>query len=297
MSDRDLDLANLDRAGRAAGQVAARSGWVAWIALVAAIILAWLTLIALSLRAAQTRPPGGDIAGDGLLGAVPAVPLPAFFESLLALCLTPIQAGATSPERFLAVAAMWFLMAVAMMLPSAAPMLKTYCEIADTAAGKGEPAVHPAVLVAGYLAAWLAAATAFAVLDLALGRFTRSGPLAPAEPYLAAALLTIAGLYQFSAFKQACLKKCRMPFPILFARWSTRPAAIFRLGLDEGFWCVGCCWALMLVMLAVGVMNPFWMVLLAFFAAVEKQLRGQLASRAAGTILLVWAGALIFTAG
>ena len=69
------------------------------------------------------------------------------------------------------------------------------------------------------------------------------------------------------------------------------------MALDEGFWCVGCCWALMLVMFAVGVMNPFWMVLIALFATVEKQLSGQLASRAAGTILLVWAGALLLTAG
>jgi predicted metal-binding membrane protein len=270
---------------------------MAWAALAWASIVAWVMLIALSLRAAQTRPPGGGLARDGLLGAVPSVPLPDFFESLLALCLTPIEAGGSSSGRFLAVVAMWFLMAVAMMLPSAAPMLKTYCEIADTAAGKGEPAVHPLILLAGYLAAWIAAAAAFAALDFGFGAFARSGPLAPAEPYLAAAMLTIAGLYQFSALKQACLKKCRMPFPVLFARWSVRPGAIFRLGLDEGFWCVGCCWALMLVMFAVGVMNPFWMVLLALFATVEKQLSGQLASRAAGTILLVWAGALLFTAG
>ena len=297
MSDRHLDLANLDRPGRTAGQVAAKSGRVAWVALVGAAIVAWAMLIALSLRAAQTRPPGDGLAGDGLLGGVPSVPLPDFFETLLALCLTPIEAVGSSSGQFLAVALMWFLMAVAMMLPSAAPLLKTYCEIADTAAGKGEPAVHPLILVAGYLAAWLAAAVAFAGLDLALGTLTRAGPLAPATPYLAAAMLTIAGLYQFSALKQACLKKCRMPFPTLFARWSVRPAAIFRLGLDEGFWCVGCCWALMLVMFVVGVMNPFWMVLLALFATVEKQLSGQLVGRAAGTILLVWAGALLFTAG
>ena len=103
------------------------------------------------------------------------MPLPDFFESLLALCLTPIEAGGSSSGRFLAVVAMWFLMAVAMMLPSAAPMLKTYCEIADTAAGKGEPAVHPLFLSPGICAAWLAAATAFAVLDLGARRASR-GP-------------------------------------------------------------------------------------------------------------------------
>ena len=190
---------------------------------------------------------------------------------------------------------MWFLMAVAMMLPSAAPMVKTYCEIADTAAAKGESAVHPLVLVAGYLSVWLAAAIGFAALDLALRSLTAVAPLASASSLISAALLAIAGLYQFSALKEACLKKCRMPFPILFARWNTRPAAIFRLGIDEGVWCFGCCWALMLVMFAVGTMNLFWMVLLALFAVVEKQVPGRLVGRLAGTILLVWAGALLFT--
>jgi predicted metal-binding membrane protein len=152
------------------------------------------------------------------------------------------------------------------------------------------------VLAAGYLSVWLAAAVFFATLDIALRSLTAAALVASASPWIAAVLLAIAGLYQFSALKEACLKKCRMPFPILFARWSTRPAAIFRLGFDEGVWCFGCCWALMLVMFAVGTMNLFWMVLLALFAIVEKQMRGKLVGRLAGTILLVWAGALLFTA-
>lgn len=297
MSDRHLDLANLDRAGRGTGWLAARSGRAVWVSMGIAVALAWGVLAALALRAAQTRAPGAGLAGDGLLGALPSLPVPGVLETLLLLCLTPGGAGEPGLARFAVMVVMWFLMAVAMMLPSAAPMLKTYCEIADTAAKKGEPAVHPTVLVAGYLAVWLAAAIAFAALDLLLGALVVSGPLALASPYLAAALLAIAGLYQFSALKEACLKKCRMPFPILFSRWSTRSSAIFRLGIDEGIWCFGCCWALMLVMFAVGVMNLFWMVLLALFALVEKQLPGPAVGRVAGVILLVWAGALLFTAG
>ena len=202
MSDRDLDLANLDRAGRAAGQVAARSGWVAWIALVAAIILAWLTLIALSLRAAQTRPPGGDIAGDGLLGAVPAVPLPAFFEFLLALCLTPIQARIDRPGssscRGGDVVSDGGGDDAALRRADAQDLLR------DRRHGRRERAsrrftrwfLSPGISRPGLprrprspRSTWRSA------------RFTRSAPLAPAEPYLAAALLTIAGLYQFSALQ------------------------------------------------------------------------------------------------
>ncbi|TIQ24742.1 MAG: DUF2182 domain-containing protein, partial [Mesorhizobium sp.] len=88
----------------------------------------------------------------------------------------------------------------------------------------------------------------------------------------------IAGLFQFSGLKQACLKKCRNPFSILFANWSVNPARIFRLGAEQGIWCLGCCWALMLVMFAVGVMNIFWMALIGLFTLIEKQTTGRVAS-------------------
>ena len=108
-----------------------------------------------------------------------------------------------------------------------------------------------------------------------------------------AVALALAGLYQFSGLKEACLKKCRRPFTILFSRWSTRTPAVYRLGVEQGVWCIGCCWALMLVMFAVGLMNLFWMALIAVFALVEKQGRGHAASRIAGVILLVWSLALL----
>ena len=103
----------------------------------------------------------------------------------------------------------------------------------------------------------------------------------------------VAGLYQFSGLKEACLKKCRNPFAILFSRWSSRPVRIFRLGVEQGVWCLGCCWALMLVMFAVGTMNVFWMALIGLFTVVEKQTSGRLPTRLAGAILLVWAAALL----
>ncbi|MEQ1954392.1 DUF2182 domain-containing protein [Mesorhizobium yinganensis] len=296
MSSDNFDFPALDRTARAAGRLSARPTVAVWIVLAGSIALAWTGLAMLAKRAVETRPPGEGLAGDGLLGGFASLPLPAFMDSLVSLCLNPVIASGSTPSQFLLTTAMWFLMAVAMMLPSAAPMVKTYCEIADTAAAKGERAVHPLVLVAGYLSVWLAGAVALAALDLALRSVFSAAPLASASPWMAATLLAIAGLYQFSALKEACLKKCRMPFPILFSRWSTRPAAIFRLGIDEGVWCFGCCWALMLVMFAVGTMNLFWMVLLALFAVVEKQVPGRLVGRLAGTILLVWAGALLFTA-
>ncbi len=117
--------------------------------------------------------------------------------------------------------------------------------------------------------------------------------LDPAVGIAGALALLIAGLYQFSGLKEACLTKCRNPFSILFANWSAKPMRIFRLGLEQGVWCLGCCWALMLVMFAVGAMNVFWMALIGLFTLIEKQTAGRIPTRVAGAILLVWAIALL----
>ena len=228
--------------------------------------------------------------GGSLIGALPFPQVATFAAAFAELCLSPAAADAAMP-RYAALSAMWFLMAAAMMLPSAAPMIRTYCEIADTAASRGRRAVHPAVLVAGYLAVWLAAALAFAGLTLAVQRVAPGGR--PLAGIAGAGVLAVAGLWQFSALKEACLTKCRAPFATLFGRWTDRPGGVFRLGAEQGLSCLGCCWALMLVMFAVGVMNLFWMALIGLFAVVEKGRRGKLVGRVAGTILLVWAAALL----
>jgi predicted metal-binding membrane protein len=187
---------------------------------------------------------------------------------------------------------MWFMMSVAMMLPSAAPMIRTYCELADTAGRQRQKVVHPLVLICGYLAVWLAASVLFSCISV-LVQWLGDGSSRDLGYRFAAAALAFAGLYQFSRLKNACLEKCRNPFATLFSRWSARTAGIFRLGLEQGLWCLGCCWALMLVMFAVGLMNVFWMALLGVFALAEKQLAGALVSRVAGAILLVWSATLL----
>lgn len=283
------DFRHLGPAARVAARSAASPRWTVYGLLAGGVLLSWLLL-----AAAAARGSGGLVAagpgGDLLLG-LPALPLPAPLERLLALCVTPAAAGA-SLAAFGGLFLMWVLMSVAMMLPAAAPMIRTYCEIADTAGREGRRAVHPLVLVAGYLAVWLAASAAFAALAMAAGAVADSAPRGVALAGSAAAL-GIAGLYQFSRLKQACLEKCRNPFAILFARWSERASRIFRLGLEQGVWCLGCCWSLMLVMFAVGLMNVFWMALIGLFAIVERQPDTAFVSRAAGAILLVWSAVLL----
>ena len=285
---------HLGPGGRASVRYGARPAITVMAVLAVAILLSWLVLGLMSVRAAQSLPGALQGPGGGIIGRFTLPELPGLLEQFFSSCLTPMEGENGMASLLPAYVAMWFLMAVAMMLPSAAPMIRTYCEIADTAAAKGEMAVSPLVLVAGYLATWFTASVVFAAATVMLYTLSSGSPLAgPVTPIAAALSLAVAGLYQFSHFKEACLEKCRNPFAILFANWSTRPSSIFRLGAAQGLWCLGCCWALMLVMFAVGIMNIFWMALLGVFAIVEKQVEHRLASRIAGGLLLVWAAALL----
>ncbi|MER8770167.1 DUF2182 domain-containing protein [Mesorhizobium sp. M0960] len=294
MTGQQDDFSHLDGIGRAMASVARSPRLTVSVVAGMGIALAWLLLGAIAVRGAVSRLPGTDAPGDTMLRYLPQLPLPDFLARFFALCLAPAPLHASLGAQGGALTAMWLLMAIATMLPSAAPMIRTFCEIADTARIKREPVAHPLVLVAGYLSVWLAASAMFAALTLAVDAFASPGQmLDPAVGIAGAAALSIAGLYQFSWLKEACLEKCRNPFSVLFANWSARPIRIFRLGMEQGLWCLGCCWALMLVMFAVGVMNVFWMALIGLFSLVEKQAAGNLPTRLAGAILLVWAATLL----
>ncbi|MGE0282740.1 MAG: DUF2182 domain-containing protein [Rhizobiaceae bacterium] len=282
---------NLDVGGRRIAAIARRPRWPVYLALGLAIAMAWLLLASMAAELARSST-GLGAPGDSILQYLPDWEAPPVLRQFIALCLAPTPMDDAQFQGFAIVALMWMLMSVAMMLPSAAPMIRTYCEIADTAATKGERVVHPFVLVAGYLIVWLAASLLFAALMLLVQRIG-DRTLGPAPYWISAAALLAAGAYQFSSLKHACLKKCRNPFGTLFARWTTSRKGIFRLGVQQGIWCLGCCWALMLVMFAVGVMNIFWMALIGLFTLVEKETRGRLASSVSGGILLVWGVALL----
>lgn len=285
------EFSHLDRAGRASALAIVHSRWLVYVSVGGSIVLSWAVLLAAAAEQAKASLPDQAMAGGWLLRALPA--LPDWLAGPLSLCLTP-AAPPGGLAGFAALALMWCLMAVAMMLPSAAPLIRTYCEIADTARAKGEPVVHPLVLIAGYLSVWFMASLVFAAATAgvqALAGTTDVG--SPYAGFVGAGALGVAGLYQFTGLKEACLKRCRSPFATLFARWTTRPAGVLSLGAEQGLWCLGCCWALMLVMFAVGLMNVFWIALIGLFTMIEKSFAGRLPTIAAGAILLVWSAALL----
>jgi predicted metal-binding membrane protein len=259
------------------GHVFARPKLVAVLCVVVLAVLGWVYLAL--LLAGMGGSFGGYAAG-----------------MVQALC-RPLPDGTWSAGSFAVVASMWGAMTLAMMLPSAAPMIMTYAGIADTAAHKGERIVSPFVLAAGYTVVWLAFALIATLLQIAMTRLALlDAGMASASGLFSGAIFIGAGVYQFSALKHACLSRCQHPFPFFFANWATTPRGVFRLGVKQGLYCLGCCWAMMLVMFAVGVMNVLWMAGISIVMAIEKMLTGRRFTYAVGIVLIVAGAAIIVTA-
>ncbi len=261
-----------------------------------AVVTGWVWIVFL---AAGVN--GGSVAGlgpgmgflEGWLEELSISPSQSPLIAMLVRLCTPQFSSGFSLAAFFAGFAMWITMSIAMMLPSAAPMFRTYGDIADVAARKGEKVVPLFVLALGYLAVWamFAVVASFVQLSLVALGATSDG-VSPLHGITGGLILIVAGAYQFSNLRQACLEKCRNPFSILFGRWSTSWRRIFKLGFEQGTYCVGCCWALMLVMFVVGTMNLTWMAFFTLFAILEKSGTGKVTSRASGGILLAWGGIL-----
>ncbi len=254
----DHSLNHLSRAASWLGAVFARPRILAIICIFALTGLGWLYLGMLTVGM------GGSLSALGPgMGALDLLP-----RTLNVLC-SPTFGIALMPEGvwgttgFVLVGLMWAAMTLAMMLPSAAPMILTYAEIADTAGRKGEPVVSPFMLALGYTVVWLGFAFAATIAQFALTQASLLDTgMASVSGLFSGAIFIAAGLYQFSALKHACLTQCQTPFPFFFANWATTPKGVFRLGLKQGMFCLGCCWAMMAVMFAVGIMNVVWMAAL-----------------------------------
>jgi predicted metal-binding membrane protein len=179
---------------------------------------------------------------------------------------------------------MWALMMVAMMLPSAAPAILLYGRVRAIRGG-GADVARSSVFLAGYMAVWLT----FAILA-ALAQSVLTGPsMKLGEGIAPAVVLILAGLYQLSPLKSACLSQCRSPAQFISRHWRPGVAGALRLGMLHGAYCVGCCWLLMALLFVGGVMNFAWIAALTLVVAVEKLVpRGEWFGRAAGVALIGW---------
>ncbi len=190
---------------------------------------------------------------------------------------------------------MWLMMALAMMLPSATPMLRAYYDDILRRGDGPENAALPVIMATlGYLTVWLGyalVATAVQWLLYSLGAL--NGMMAPASLALTTTVLFAAGLYQFSPAKRACLQRCWYPRWV-FARSLPGQGVLpgFREGLFQGWACLGCCWAVMTVMFAVGLMNIIWIALLGAVMAMEKTFPSRIFPYALGVVFIAWAAFL-----
>ena len=169
---------------------------------------------------------------------------------------------------------MWWAMMVAMMVPGAAPIVLLFCAVHRRAEAGGTLQGPPpvAAFVLGYLAIWFAFSLAASAVQWVLSgsAIFSADRMVIQTKWLAAALLLLAGAYQISPMKQACLAHCRTPASFLAAHWRAGALGAFRLGIVHGTYCLGCCWALMLLLFVGGVMNIGWIVLLTTLALGER---------------------------
>jgi predicted metal-binding membrane protein len=166
--------------------------------------------------------------------------------------------------------AMWAVMMTGMMLPSASPTLLLYGVIARRSA-PGSAARRIYTFAAGYLMVWTAFSLGATALQRVLGELLLvSSMMEITSPAVGATLLFIAGVYQLTPIKHACLRTCQSPLGFLMSRWRNGLSGAFGMGLEHGAYCVGCCWALMLLLFAGGVMNLAVIAALTAFVAFEK---------------------------
>ncbi len=213
-------------------------------------------------------------------------------EAFAALCRAVPQGDVLVPAALYAGA--WLLMIAAMMLPTAFPLLAMFRRITGSRSDAG---LLSALVVGGFFVAWVAFGGVAHLADAGLQRAAASSPWVVTHGFMiGAGVLAAAGLFQWSALKYRCLEACRTPFTFVGARWHGRAPLreAFRIGLDHGLFCVGCCWALMLVMFVVGMGSIGWMLALAAVMAAEKNLSwGRRLRTPLGIGLLVWAGATV----
>ncbi len=188
----------------------------------------------------------------------------------------------------------WTVMTIAMMLPTSLPILNTFQAIAGS---RDDRTLLLTLVVAGYLVTWGLFGAVVHAGQLGIQQLVIASAWAQQHVWAGGgAILLLAGAYQFTPLKYRCLEKCRSPLSFVIEHWQGRNhrQQAFRLGFDHGLFCVGCCWALMLLMFVVGTTNLGWMLILAVVMAVEKNTRwGRVLSAPLGMALLSWGGATL----
>ena len=184
---------------------------------------------------------------------------------------------------------MWAVMMVAMMLPSATPAITIFAR----ASQKREPGAlltPTAAFASGYLASWTLYSLAATGLQWLLHVLAMlNGQMAINSSFITGCMLVVVGVYQWSPWKYNCLKHCQSPIGFIFGHWRPGAGGAFRMGLEHGFYCIGCCWLLMMLLFAVGIMNLVWVAGIAIYVLLEKLLPlSHRLSQLTGVVVIAW---------
>ena len=184
---------------------------------------------------------------------------------------------------------MWTVMMVAMMVPSASPLILIFARVNRQRREQEDPVVSTAVFLLGYLVVWTGFSIVATVAQWGLHTAALLSPMmVSTSPILGGVLLLAAGVFQWTPFKNACLKHCRSPLGFLTTEWRDGAQGALVMGLKHGSYCVGCCWFLMALLFVAGVMNLLWVAGITAFVLAEKVLPGgDLVGRVAGGILVL----------
>jgi len=243
------------------------------LGLAAIAALAWCNTILIASMG------GGDMAGAASHMAMP-------------------QDQSWSGVDFLLMFAMWMVMMVAMMLPSAAPMILLFAGANRKHQQAQDPYLPTSLFAGAYVVVWAGFAAMATLANWALhSRGLMTSMTGRALPLWGGGLLIAAGVYQFTPLKLACLNKCRGPLAFLMSEWREGRLGTFVMGLRHGGYCLLCCWALMALLFVLGVMNLAWIAVLAAFVLIEKLASsGPWLSRASGLLLIGWGAWMVDSA-
>lgn len=240
-----------------------RDRWVVLIGLLAVVLLSWTYTIYLT-----------EHMGNSLSGMTIVSP----------------HTGIWTIASFLMYFLMWSVMMVAMMTPSAAPMLLFYAKIIRQKQPEHKPYLKTGLFLLGYLIVWIGFSAAATLVQWTLHNASLvSMEVVRAAPILGGIILIFAGAFQFSQLKNACLTHCRSPVGFIMTDWREGDRGAVKMGIKHGFYCVGCCWLLMALLFVAGVMNLMWMAIISTFVLVEKIVpAGDRISRYAGVLFILW---------
>jgi predicted metal-binding membrane protein len=190
---------------------------------------------------------------------------------------------------------MWAVMMVAMMTPSAAPMVLMFAGVNRRRREQQVPYAPTGAFLLGYLVVWAGFSVLATVAQWSLHTASLLSPtIAGTSPFLGGGLLLVAGIYQWTPLKHACLSKCRSPLGFVLSEWREGRWGAFKMGLKHGGYCAGCCWSLMTLLFVAGVMNLIWVAAISGLILLEKVApAGDRLGRVAGVMLAGWGALMI----